>query len=66
MSKYLNSNQYGYFLYKWNEKRNIDNLIVKHLKEKTTQNETTDIQNNSQLAKKTRQETNTLNNKKRE
>lgn len=39
-----------------NEKRNIDNLIVKHLKEKTTQNETTDIQNNSQLAKKTRQE----------
>lgn len=66
MSKYLNSNQYGYFLYIWNEKRNIDNLIVKHLKEKTTQNETTDIQNNSQLAKKTRQETNTLNNKKRE
>lgn len=52
MSKYLNSNQYGYFLYIWNEKRNIDNLIVKHLKEKTTQNETTDIQITRNLRKK--------------
>lgn len=56
MSKYLNSNQYGYFLYKWNEKRNIDNLIVKHLKEKNNTKRNNGYTNNSQLAKKTRQE----------